>query len=268
MTMTPQDIQAQQFHVRFRGFDVEEVDAFLERVAEEFLVLQEENRQLTEQVEALKKEIDSYHHQEKAFQSAIISAQQIAEEMKAKSRRVAEEITAAAKEEARQLHQQANAEIVGLEAEVDRLKEMKQQAGQELRRMLRGYLDQLEGGEEMPAPAVRAGKSAPPPVNAAAAPVIAAESAMAEEAPVVDLSDLYERIELTDEEFAAVGGASLPMDSDEEVRDLFAIGDAEETGAIPDLEGDMLFTLEDPLDEEGPAVSFEEEPEGQGKGRK
>ena len=35
MTITPQDIQSKQFHVRMRGFDVDEVDKFLEKVAEE-----------------------------------------------------------------------------------------------------------------------------------------------------------------------------------------------------------------------------------------
>jgi cell division initiation protein len=254
MTITPQDIQSQQFHVRFRGFDVEEVDGFLERVAEEFLVLMEEHRQLAAQVDALKKEIDSYHHQEKAFQTAIISAQQIAEEMKIKSRREAEEITAAAQEEARQIREEANAEIVGLETEVDRLKEMKQQAGHELRRMLQTYLAQLDAGlagtlapaaseekPELPAPEESGGRD--------------------EEAPVVDLSDLYEKIELPDEEFAPPGGLGAELDSDEDVRDLFTMGTVDEVpeSTIPDLEGDMLFTLEDPLDEEGPTVSFEGE---------
>ena len=51
MSLTAEDIQTQQFHVRFRGFDVDEVDAFLERVAENFVLLKDEKRQLKEQVE-------------------------------------------------------------------------------------------------------------------------------------------------------------------------------------------------------------------------
>lgn len=269
MTMTPQDIQSQQFHVRFRGFDIEEVDAFLERIAEEFLVLIEENKQLSEQVEALKKEIDDYHLQEKAFQTAIISAQQIAEEMKVKGRREAEEITAAAREEANQLREEANAEIAGLEGEVDRLKEMKKETGQELRRMLHGYLDRLEEGLAGTPGAAAAEEKPLQPAQESAAPAHAVEEPVAEEpedqdeeAPVVDLSDLYEKIELSDEELAAVGGPGLDLDSDDDVRDLFAMETDEETeSTLPDLEGDMLFTLEDPLDEEGPTLSFEEEPD-------
>jgi cell division initiation protein len=293
MTITPQDIQSQQFHVRFRGFDVEEVDAFLERIAEEFLVLIEENKQLASQVEAMKQETDSYRHREKAFQTAIISAQQIAEEMKAKSQRKAEEITAAAKEEARQLQKKAKAEITGLEAEVNRLNQMKQQASQELRHILQGYLDRLEVGEN--AQDFAAGEEKPPlsPTSKAATGGLASKEVekklVDEEADeesvngkaegesvneedgesVVDLSDLYEKIELTEDELAAVSEVREEAESDEDTRDLFAmeiteeIEEPEETeeSTLPDLDGDMLFTLEDPLDEEEPEISFEEETE-------
>ena len=40
MTLTPLDIQEQQFRVKFRGFDVAEVDTFLERVANAFEALE------------------------------------------------------------------------------------------------------------------------------------------------------------------------------------------------------------------------------------
>jgi DivIVA domain-containing protein len=37
MTLAPDDIQAQQFRIGFRGYDVKQVDAFLDRVHEELL---------------------------------------------------------------------------------------------------------------------------------------------------------------------------------------------------------------------------------------
>jgi len=40
MKITPLDIQQQQFKTRFRGFDIREVDAFLEQIAETFEGLQ------------------------------------------------------------------------------------------------------------------------------------------------------------------------------------------------------------------------------------
>ena len=271
MTMTPEDIQSQQFHVRFRGFDVEEVDSFLERVAEEFLMLKEEKRQLVEQVETLQKEIESYHSKEKAFQHAIMSAQQISDEMKAKSKREAEQTAAAARQEAKQIREEANAEIAKLEGEVDRLREMKGQIQEDLRRTLHTYLQGLEEGSR-PAPA----QAASPPEQPEPAENRQAEAAPSEEeeTPVVDLSDLYEKVDLPDEEIeASVNAQPEGISEEDDVRELFKMDlDSEdeddeedyeeEDSSIPDLDEEMLFTLEDPLDEEeGPTLSMEEDEE-------
>jgi cell division initiation protein len=261
MTMSPQDIQSQQFHVRFRGFDVEEVDNFLERVAEEYLILIEENRQLNEQIESVGKEIDSYHTREKSFQNAIMAAQQIAEEMKTRSRREAEEILAAAREEARQLNADAHAEVAALESEVERLKSMKHEAHQELEETLHRYLILLE--EAATSGAKMAGKGTNRP---------AAMDAEEDEKPVVDFADLYEKIDLPDDAgSAALIGDQERMLPEDAIDGLFKMGGAEEEdtpeSTVPDLEGDMLFTLEDPLDEEGPAITFDYDNDAEGQRR-
>lgn len=51
--ITPLDIHNQQFKVRFRGFDIREVDQFLDVVARELEERIEENGQLREQIAAL-----------------------------------------------------------------------------------------------------------------------------------------------------------------------------------------------------------------------
>jgi cell division initiation protein len=266
MPMTPQDIQSQQFHVRFRGFDAEEVDNFLEKVSEEYLVLIEENRELHNELEKFRAEIDSYRSREKTFQNAIMSAQQIAEEMKSKSRREAEEIVAAAKEHAREIQKNASAEIVDLESEVARLKNMKIEASQELHQVLRRYMAQLEEGFS--------GEQAPlmpghMPTTPSAATESSAETMPAadEQELLPDIPELYERIDLSEEEIMPEERTGQLSDSamEEEIYDLFQMGTPEmppPESTVPDLEGDMLFSLEDPLDE-GPEISFEEEPEKQ-----
>jgi len=56
MTITPLDIQQQQFKTRFRGFDIREVDTFLEQMADAFEALQSENKKLREEINRLKLE--------------------------------------------------------------------------------------------------------------------------------------------------------------------------------------------------------------------
>ncbi len=59
MQITHQDILDKEFRVKFRGFDMAEVDTFLEELAEFFFKLTEENSLLREKVSALQEEIES-----------------------------------------------------------------------------------------------------------------------------------------------------------------------------------------------------------------
>jgi cell division initiation protein len=59
MRLTALDIQHQKFKTRLRGFDIQEVDAFLEQVTRAFEELQGENQQLKNRVERLEDEIDA-----------------------------------------------------------------------------------------------------------------------------------------------------------------------------------------------------------------
>ncbi len=59
MEITPQDIIDKEFKVKFRGFDMAEVDTFLEEVAEKFFKLMEENTLLHEKVLALQRDLEA-----------------------------------------------------------------------------------------------------------------------------------------------------------------------------------------------------------------
>jgi cell division initiation protein len=57
MEITPQDIIDKEFRVKFRGFDMAEVDTFLEEVAENFYKLTEENTLLHEKIASLRRDL-------------------------------------------------------------------------------------------------------------------------------------------------------------------------------------------------------------------
>jgi cell division initiation protein len=193
MTITPQDIQSKQFHVRLRGFDVDEVDKFLEKISEEFLVLSLEHKQAFERIDTLEKEIANFRNKEQGFQTAIISAQRISDEMQERSRRESEETVSKAKQEAAELEARSKAEaeatllranqeaatirelaesksremvenlgakMVSLTADVNRLVAIKEGITSDLRRLLEDYLTHLEEG--MPA-SLRGLQTLPPP---------------------------------------------------------------------------------------------------------
>lgn len=243
MPLTPQEIQTHEFHVRFRGFDVEEVDSFLEKVAAELLALTELNKNLTEQVESLSQEMADYQSKGKAFQHAIFSAQQIAEDLMEKSRTEAEKLLMDAHSEADEIRESANAEVAALEREVDRLESLRSEAKSELQRMLQGYLGMLDAPPSSPSFIETAAARQEPP---------APRKPEAED----DLSDLYQKIDLPDDHLDTMVG--------EETRDLdetdqgpqVRMADDEPYSAIPNLDDMVVFNLEDPLDANEPSVNF------------
>ena len=289
MTLTPQEIQTQEFHVRFRGFDVEEVDSFLERVAEDFLALVAENKKLAAQVESLTDEMATYRSQEKTFQHAILSAQQIADVMKEKSRQEADHLIGKARQEATAIKDAANAEIAALEVEVDRLERLQAEVKEELRHQLHHYLDMLDRPHEELPPHETSADDLVPSVEIQAPPAERDEEepAAADDEPINDLSDLYQRIELPEEPIGAMlneavnavaeeeEGAAAPglvadpaADQDEEWSEpqvTMAEEKEEPVTNIPDLDDDVVFSLEDPLDRPEPSVSFDFEEEGERK---
>ena len=247
MSLTSEDIQAQQFHVRFRGFDVEEVDTFLERVAEDFLLLSEENQQIKEQVKNLTKEIDSYKIRERTFQNAILTAQKVADEMKQKSREEADEILTRARNEARRIEEDANAEITQLETNLDMLKSDKTKIVDELRGFLKTNLENLENERPLSRIAEAPSPDVPYELQAAKEPEIYNGGLAEHQETPDDLPDLYEKIDLDD-----MGAPEFQVPE---------VQDAEQNGPkiAVDLDGEMSFSLEDPLDEHEPSVIIEKD---------
>ena len=82
MNITPLDIRKQIFKKSFRGYDQEEVQAFLDMLATEVESLGAENIELKEHLHALQSEVHHYRSIEQTLQEMLRTAQQTAEEVK------------------------------------------------------------------------------------------------------------------------------------------------------------------------------------------
>ncbi len=89
MKMTPLDIRKQSFRRGFRGYDQDEVQAFLEMIAEEFERLNGENIELREQEAALQSEVARYRKMEQTLQEMLHTAQQAADDVRENARKEA-----------------------------------------------------------------------------------------------------------------------------------------------------------------------------------
>jgi cell division initiation protein len=130
--MTATDIRQQQFKQRFRGFDQQEVDAFLEEVAEDYEELTRENALLKEQLVVLEERSRGVEGREKTLQETLVTTQKIAEEFKENSRREAELVLREAHLRAEKFMQDAQEEHSKLTTELTTLRRLRRQLGEEI----------------------------------------------------------------------------------------------------------------------------------------
>jgi cell division initiation protein len=86
------DIQRQSFGQKFRGFDQQEVRAYLAIVAEEVAALQGERDRLDQEVQNLKGLLDEHRQREVILKNTLLTAQRVSEEIKENARKQAENV--------------------------------------------------------------------------------------------------------------------------------------------------------------------------------
>ncbi|MBQ7793777.1 MAG: DivIVA domain-containing protein [Clostridia bacterium] len=79
--LTPIDIQNQDFAVKLRGYDADEVDDFLDLIGADYEKLYKENIELRDRVASLKGEVEHYKGMEQTLQQSIMLAQKAAEDI-------------------------------------------------------------------------------------------------------------------------------------------------------------------------------------------
>lgn len=148
MKMTPLEIQQQQFKVRMRGFDVREVDHFLERVADSVADLREENKQLYEDQRRLKMELQGYKEREETFKRAMFNSQTVLEQMKDNARKSADIIIADAETKAEKILNRAHSRLSQLHEDIAELKRQRIQIEVQLRAVIEAHSKLLDIGKE------------------------------------------------------------------------------------------------------------------------
>ena len=80
--LTPIDIQRQDFEVKLRGYNADEVDDFLDLVGKDYERLYKDNAQLREEIKRLNAALEQYKNMEATLQKSIVLAQTAAEDIK------------------------------------------------------------------------------------------------------------------------------------------------------------------------------------------
>jgi cell division initiation protein len=145
--VTPLDIQQHQFSVRFRGFDIQEVDEFLEQIAHTLEALYDENERLSEENQALKEERSGFTAREDDLKQTLTDSEKRIEQMNEAARKSAEMIIADAEVKAEKIMNNASSRLAELHEDIIQLKGQRIQLEAQLRSIIEAHYKLFEMGK-------------------------------------------------------------------------------------------------------------------------
>jgi cell division initiation protein len=148
MRITPLDIQQMVFKVAFRGYDKEEVNRFLEELAQTVESLNRDNAVQREKIVFLEQQLAELKRTEATLSSTLLSAQSLAEDVKRNAHREADLVIKEAEQKAGELIHQARVELTDTQRDLTSLQKQRLLMVERLRASLRMFERMLEVEEQ------------------------------------------------------------------------------------------------------------------------
>jgi len=144
MKITPIEIQQMGFKIRLRGYDREEVQRFLEELAQTVETLNRDNATLREKLSLTERQLADLKKTEATLSNTLIAAQSIVDDLKEAAQRDAELIMKEAELKAAELIREARAELAGAQRDLSDLHKQRLLMIERLRATLRIFERMLE----------------------------------------------------------------------------------------------------------------------------
>lgn len=166
MAIKPIDVRRKEFKHSVRGYNADQVDDFLDTVADEFEHTYSENLRMREEISSLRDRLEQFEKLEDSIQSALVHAEHAANDLRESATREAEDLRGSAIREAENVRNNANREaeytikeaqdraqqmLADSSSKVERaqesyeaLKTAKQNFGADFRHLLKSYIDVMD----------------------------------------------------------------------------------------------------------------------------
>ena len=141
MRLTPLDIKKQEFKRSMRGYDPEEVNTFLEMVAEEFETLQREKNRLEDEAIKLRTQLHDYQEVERTLKQTLMNAQETVQLSRDNSKREADLTLREAELQAEKIIEDARKRLAALKNELLVVRAQKDSFARRLRHLLESQLE-------------------------------------------------------------------------------------------------------------------------------
>ena len=214
MAIRPTDIRRKEFKSSLRGYDANQVDDFLDGVADEFERTYSENVRLREESSSLKQRLEQFDELEGSIRAALVHAEQAANDLRRTATQEAESVRQTANRDAENVRQTANREaeltindakarshrmLADTSERVERIKESyealrnaKQLFAADFRHLLKSYLEVMDNTDVATAREIEASLRERVDLESIAAARVAAEnerSALQDELPVEETGE-------------------------------------------------------------------------------
>jgi cell division initiation protein len=158
MPIRPIDIRRKEFRNGFRGYDANQVDDFLDTVADEFERNYNENQRMREETNSLRERLQQFEDLEGSIRAALVHAEQAANDLRRSANREAEDVRQSARREAEftvkdaqnrshQMLADSAARIERVQESYEALQEAKRGFANDFRHLLKTYMDMMENME-------------------------------------------------------------------------------------------------------------------------
>lgn len=143
MALTPNEILHKEFDTKFRGFDQEQVNDFLDLVVADLERLIKENNQYEQKLEALQEKVDYFNQLQDSLNNSIVVANEAAERLKQNARKEAELILFEAEREADRIMEKASNHSSDIISGTEELRQYAIDYRYKLQSMLNAYQDHV-----------------------------------------------------------------------------------------------------------------------------
>ena len=155
MPIRPTDVRRKEFRNGFRGYDANQVDDFLDAVADEFERTYAENSQLREEVSSLRERLQQFEELEGSIRAALVHAEQAANDLRRTATWEAEDVRKSASRQAdltireaqaraHQMLAETSARVEHIQTSYDALQEAKRSFTTDFRQLLKTYADVMD----------------------------------------------------------------------------------------------------------------------------
>lgn len=144
MTITPNEISNKDFKKSFRGYDMDEVDTFLDSIREDYEKIYKSNSTLKEQSIVLKEKVEQYSNMESTLQNTLVLAQTAAQQAKENSEKEAKILIKDAERQAESIIKDAEKRIAEINKEYEFTKQQFNAFKSRFKGMVESQLETIE----------------------------------------------------------------------------------------------------------------------------